>query len=158
MDPRSTAKRRWPLLLILRAGVLNALLVTAISALIFAVVVGAGTEWDPSRETRRTFPNLFEVIKAAALLCPITAVTCGSFGLLAGVTGALWMCFRKPHIRSSRRFLLETAITGSLLGGFFPVFRGPTDPIPASVCIGLGCLCAVLCALAFRKRFFCPTY
>jgi membrane associated rhomboid family serine protease len=173
MEPRRTDPPKWPFGLILRVGVLNALLVTVVSALTIALLSGVGTEdvvvirgvgvKQQAPSIRSWLPNPLEVGKAAALLCPITAVSCGSFGLLAGLAGGALIYRRRRRIRSTKRLLFESAIVGFILGCLFPVFdvlmnralgilHGGSG---ASVVIApaVGILCALLCALVFRKRF-----
>jgi hypothetical protein len=138
----------------------NALLVTLISALVIALLNGAGTSYNlapggrsPILQILGLIPNPWEVAKTTVLLCPITAVSCGFFGLLAGLVGATLMSFRRGRVRSSRRYLMETAILGFLLAGLFPVLDGWMNGAQGFLCMLIGIPCALISALAFRKRF-----
>jgi hypothetical protein len=80
--------------LILTIGVFNALLVTVMSAIAMALFAGSGTSARFLEEPASgphfwsKLPDPVEFAKVVVLLCPLTAVTAGSFGLLgaSGVT------------------------------------------------------------------------
>jgi len=164
-------KLTWSLPLIMKAAVFNGLLVTVVSAGEFALLIGAGTVYSPYRgggaasviwSLAALVPDPWEVAKTTVLLCPITAVLCGSFGLLAGFAGGTLLCLRRPHIRSTKRFLVEAAILGFLLGALFPFFDHqmqvgifyPIGGYLSSFCVlASGGPCAVICALTFRKSY-----
>ena len=94
MELRSADHTAWPLALILKTGVLNALLATVMSAIAMALFAGSGTSSqfpeDPASGPHfwSKLPDPVEFAKVVVLLCPLTAVTAGSFGLLgaSGVT------------------------------------------------------------------------
>jgi len=123
-----------------------------LSAFGLAFVSGFGNGW---------LPDLLNSIKAAILLCPITIVSCGSFGFLAGVGGSSWIYWRRRGITSTRKLLGKSAIAGLLWGVAFPFFdRIVNLPYSESfhvvqllLCIPSGVTCALICALVFRKRF-----
>jgi hypothetical protein len=157
--------------LILRAGALNAVLATVMAAAALALFGGAGAEdrvatvgVGKAQRTEQTHSwHPLELAEAALWLCPFTAITCGSFGLLAGIAGSGLMCLRARRIRSTKRFVAETAILGFALGCLFVVRDGwavywqqiPFLSFGALEMLGppFGGLCAFLCALSFRKRF-----
>jgi len=66
------------------------------------------------------------------------------------------------QIRSTKRLLLESAAVGGLLGALLPVYylatymTGRVDATSAVItelfCLTIGSSCAVLFALAFRRR------
>ena len=138
---------------IVKAGVLAALLATVFSALIIAILSAANP---PQGGT--TSPTLWEIGRTALLLCPITVVSCGSFGLLAGIAGSAVFQVRKRRIRTTKRLLVESSVAGFLLGFAFPFFdRLLNPPSLGSIYILLsgpiGVSCAVICGLTFRKHF-----
>jgi len=171
MEPQRTALPDRPIGLIVKVGIFNAALVTVISALTIALFSGAGTEQEPIsagiaamhqvRSIPSWLPDPLEVGEAAVLLCPITALSCGSFGLLAGLAGAIVMSFRRRHIRSTKRYLVETAIVGFALAVLFPLFDVLMNRAQgmvggsglALIAPFFGSPCALLSALVFRKRF-----
>ncbi len=63
-----------------------------------------------------------DAAETVLLLCPVTAVSCGPFGLLAGAAGGTAIYLRKRRIHSSKRLLAESAIAGFLMGCLFPFF------------------------------------
>jgi len=139
--------------LILRVGALAIALATAISALLIAILSAVNPLY---RET--TSPSVLEILESAALLCPITAVSAGSFGLLAGISGGAVLRLRKQRIRSTKRLLLEASIIGCLLSFLFPFFDRLLNPTSVNsmyliMSIPIGVICAVLCAFTFRHRF-----
>lgn len=99
------------------------------------------------------------------LLCPITAVSCGPFGVLAGVAGGTAIYLSRKRIHSTLRLLLESATLGLLLSCLFPFFDAAFNRlfhqsfelfvIPMQIVLYpvLGVLCALICALTFRNRF-----
>jgi hypothetical protein len=148
--------RYWAL--ILKAGTLSAILATVIAALVITLLSGAGTG-------NGSPPRAFDLVKTVVLLSPITAVSCGSFGFLAGVAGSTWIYLRSRHIRSTKRLLVESAIAAPLLGGVFPLFDATVNspslrsignwinPSQFLLCVVLSIPCALICAFFFRKRF-----
>lgn len=138
---------------IVKAGLLAAVLATVVSALLI-VVLSAATP--PERDT--TSPSVFEMAKTAILLCPITAVSCGPFGLLSGLLGSALLSLRKRRIRSIRRLLIEAGIVGFVLGFFFPFFdrlvsQSYANGFQMLLSAPAGTLCALFCAVLFRHRF-----
>lgn len=156
-----------------QAGILSALLATVISSLTIALLSGAGTEdlivttgiglAQKQEWTHRSFPDLWELVKAAVWLWPITAVSCGSFGLLAGSAGGALMYARAKRIRSLKRFLLESVVLGIVLALGFPYCDFAMDsaqgiriefyPQFDFLAPVLGGASALICAAALRKRF-----
>ncbi|MCU1283713.1 MAG: hypothetical protein JWO13_63 [Acidobacteriales bacterium] len=138
----------------LKAGAFNALLVTGLSALAIPLSLTLIT---------RSFPNVLEILKNALLVSPITAVSFGPYGLLAGMVWSRWVYHRKHLIRTNRRLLLESAILGFVFGILFPFFDGllylrPLNdfriwlsPMGVLLCWILSVTCALTCALFFRK-------
>lgn len=143
-------------LFILQAGALAALLASLFSALVIAVL----SALQPLIQTSR--PPVWDIIKAAILLVPITAVSCGPYGLLTGTVGAALLKLRRSRIRSARRLALEAAILGFLLGFFFPFFdglmnRGGTNGMQIVFSAPVGMLCAIICALTLRTHLVTQT-
>jgi len=100
------------------------------------------------------------------LLFPITAASCGPFGLIAAVVGGSAVYLQRNRIRTRMRLLIESGILGFLLGCFFPFFdfaqnslllkeRPQLVVIPGQLlfCPVLGVLCALITALVFRRSF-----
>jgi len=144
------------LALFLKAGFLNAALVTAIAAFMIALTSDAGTEYDPGANPTSPpgqLPNLWELGKTAILLCPITAVSYGSFGLLAGGLGGALVFRRRRRIHSLRRLLAEAGAMGLLLAVFFPLLHVTMTWAQVFVCVMLGAPCAMVCAFVFRGHF-----
>ena len=107
-----------------------------------------------------------DVAETVLLLLPITAVSCGPFGLIAAFVGGSAVFLRRRRIRSGKRLLIESGIAGFLLGCLFPFFdlaensvlvkeRPQLMVIPIQLLFYpiLGVLCAIVCALALRKYF-----
>ena|ERR1700733_7608799 len=156
---------------ILKAGVFNAVLVTGVAALTIAVYSGAGTEdkvvgnglVTPEKVQRSHSWHPIELLKAAAWLSPFTAITYGSFGLIAGLAGGGVMSLRARRIRSTKRFIAEAAILGFLLACLFPFFDVWTGQVQGIrdlryswvdlLVPAFGALFAFLCGLSFRNRF-----
>ena len=180
MELPRTEPLKWPFCLIVKASLLNALLVTLISAGTIALLSGVGNgveDWSrrsipppQGSATHNILGSLLEVGKAAVWLCPITAVTCGSFGLLAAFAGGSLMYLRARRIRSTGRFLVETVIVGLILGCLFPVFdlginrafgMNPYYESNSSIQRALapifGAWCAFMCALVCLKRVMART-
>lgn len=138
--------------LILASGLLAATLATVASAVALAVLSATV----PS--VGSTSPKIWEIVRTVLLLIPITAVSCGSFGLLAGLAGSALLSLRAPNIHSHNRFLIESSIAGFLLGLAFPLFDRLINPFSSNLAqtllsapIGLGC--AAVCALVLGHRF-----
>ena len=156
MNLKSTDQTSRPFAFALRVGAFNAFLATLISALAIALIssIGNGTR-----------PNILEIGKTTFLLCPITVVSFGFFGFLAGVAGSAWIYFRKQRIHTTRRLLVESAIAGLLMGALFPFLDAAANSSPITsispsrnpaqilLCLALSIACALLWAFVFRKRF-----
>ena len=142
---------------ILKAAALGAVLGTLAPALAITVFTGLhnGSLLHP-----------VDAAETVLLLFPITAVSCGSFGLIAAVVGGSAVYLRKNRIRSGKRLLIESAIAGFLLGCLFPFFdlaqnslllreRPQLLVIPGQLLFYpvVGVMCALICALAFRRSF-----
>jgi hypothetical protein len=157
--------------LILRAGVFNGMLVTVLAALMAALFSGAGIEDKFSNvgcgaTQHGLWTNSWHPIefgKAVLWLCPFTAVICGSFGLFSGLAVGGLMYLRVRRIRSTKRFIGETAILGFLLGCLFPLFdvwtgpgqgQGVQYPAVDLLAPAFGGLCGFVCSLCYRRRFF----
>ena len=141
-----------PITLTLSIGVVAAVVSTATCALL---VASANAIAPFPRDT--SFPGLLTVLKNAALLSPIAAVACGSYGLLAGTVGGALLTWRRRRVHTIRRLLIESSVAGVVLGFLFPFYdvlvNGPiahADLFILGAPVGL--VCAVTCALAFRKR------
>jgi hypothetical protein len=137
---------------ILKAGALAAFLATAASAMLVAALAALG----PIQRT--TSPTILDILRAAFWLTPITAVSCGSFGFLAGVAGSALLDWRGQRIRSTRSLLIESGIVGFVLGFMFLFFDAVVNPrslngMEIFVSAPVGMCCALLCALVFRHRF-----
>jgi len=106
-----------------------------------------------------------DAAETVLLLCPVTAVSCGPFGLLAGAAGGTAIYLRKRHIHSNKRLLAESAIAGLLMGCLFPFFDAAVNSvflksfqplvIPGQIILYpvLGIPCALICALVVRRNF-----
>ena len=107
-----------------------------------------------------------DAVETALLLLPITAVSCGSFGLITAVLGGSAVFLRRKRIRTEKRLLIESAILGFLLGCLFPFFDLALNSLflrqrPQLLVIRgqllfypiLGVLCALICAVAVRQSF-----
>jgi len=158
--------------LILEAAVFGAVIATVIAAAAMALFGGAGSEdrittvgVGASRVTNRTHTwNPIEYGKATLWLCPFAAVSCGSFALIAALSGGGLMYRRARRLRSKARFTVEAAILGFLLACLFPFFDVWTGQVQGiqdlrytavdMLAPAFGCLCAWTCALFYRKRFF----
>jgi hypothetical protein len=108
-----------------------------------------------------------DAAETVLLLCPITVVSCGPFGLLAGVAGGSVIYLRRKRIHSTKRLLAESAIAGFLMSCLFPFFDAAMNSfflksfqplvIPGQIILYpvLGIPSALICALVFR-RYFIP--
>jgi hypothetical protein len=137
---------------ILKAGALAAFLATAASAMLIATLSALG------RIPDTTSPTVPDILRAAFWLTPITAVSCGSFGFLAGIAGSALLDWRRPRIRSTGRLLIESGIVGFVLGFTFLFFDAAVNPrsshgMDIILSAPTGMCCALVCALAFRRRF-----
>ena|SRR3984893_19302439 len=141
---------------ILKVAALGALLGTLAPALAITLLSGV-------RNGSLLHP--LDAAETVLLLCPITAVSCGPFGLLAGIAGGTAIYLRRRRIRSSKRLLVESAIAGFLMSCLFPFFDAGVNSlflksfqplvIPGQIILYpiLGILCALTCALVFRRYF-----
>ena len=148
--------RARPVPLILKAAALAALLATVVSAFTIALLSAFATRGGDS------FPGPWDIAKSSLLLCSITAVSCGSFGFFAGLTGGTVLYARRRRIRSIRRFLIESALAGMVLGCMFPFFDATANsrsfesfrlwlhPAQIVFCVPVGITCALVCALVVR--------
>ncbi len=107
-------------------------------------------------------PTAADIIRSIAFMSVITSVPFGIFGLLAGFGGAFWLRFRRTNIKSRWRLLVEALAVGFVVGGIFLFYDatmnllsiGYFDPsVQASMLLPLSAVCAVLCALLFRRSF-----
>ncbi len=149
--PRSvTGRRVGDFRLILRVGVLAAVLASVICAFMFALLNAMGPTVDSLA------PSVWDIVKTTWLLLPITLVSCGSFGFLAGIAGAAFLVWRKPRIRSTRRLMIESAIAGLALGLGFPFFDGLLNQHASGWGLILsaptGLFCAIICAASFDNQ------
>jgi hypothetical protein len=138
-------------LFILKAGAFAALLAALTSACLIAVM----SALQPIVHT--TPLSVWDVVKATFLLLPITLVSCGSYGFLAGIIGTLLLKRRRVRIRSSKRLLVESAVVGFILGFPFPVFDRLMNPpslngMQMLLSAPIATVCAVLCAMTFRAH------
>jgi hypothetical protein len=144
-----------------KVGVISALLATTTSAL--SITVLSALPLGPS-SSQTSGPSASDLVRTAFLLCAITVVSCGSFGFLAGVAGSQWLLLRKRRIHSSKRLIVESSLAGFFLGALFPWFDGLVNwhrfgfgiggmsVIQLILCPLLGLMCALACALVFRKN------
>ncbi|HME36135.1 MAG TPA: hypothetical protein VKF84_12940 [Candidatus Sulfotelmatobacter sp.] len=158
MELARTEDRSWPVMLVFKAAALAALLATVVSALAIALFSAFATRGGDSSL------GAWDIAKSSLLLCSITAVSCGSFGFLAGLAGGTVLYARRRRIRSIKRFLIESALAGMVLGCMFPVFDAAVNspsfgsfrlwlnPAQIVFCVPAGITCALICALAFRRR------
>ena len=151
-------KHRKYLTAIFEAGILNALLVTGISSVVIAVGNAIPYGGNGVR------PGVWEMAKAAVLLSAITVVSFGSLGFLVGVAGSTWMCVRRQRIRTVKRYLMESAKAGLVLGLLFPfidvLVNLPAkvgNPLEALLGAPFGVVCGLICSMVFRRRFFAPS-
>lgn len=150
-------KTRPRLVLCLKMGIMAASLATLVSSFIVAVLNSLG----PFQRST-DFPGLRNVIESAILLCAITVVSCGLYGMVAGITGGAILSRRKHPIRSIRRLVIESGSLGLLLGILFPFFDLLMNPpslsgMQALLSAPVGMLCAIVCALTFRTHLVTRT-
>jgi hypothetical protein len=166
MELRRPLFPKSPFKLILQVGVLNSILVTFTSAAAYALINGA---WIERRSitvgigaAQKIESSLhlspWALAKAILWLSPLTAITCGWFGLLAGFIGGVFMCLRGPRVTTGR-FLIEISLLGLPLACLFPVLdalvNGPGTLLPHGLFLLVvvsGLLCAFICALVFHQR------
>jgi hypothetical protein len=146
---------------ILRVAVLGALLGTSAPALAITLLTGV---------RNRSLLHPLDAAETVLLLLPITAVSCGTFGFLAGIAGGTAIYLRRRRINSSTRLLVESAISGFLMSCIFPFFDAAVNSlflrsfqlwvIPGQIILYpvLGIPCALTCALVFRKYFVRPDH
>jgi len=107
-------------------------------------------------------PQTPDRLKVALLLGLLAGTYIGDFGFLAGIAGGFCLDRRKRQIRSTKRLLLESAAVGAVLGALFPLYylatymTGRVNTAMAAItelfCLTVGSSCAVLFAVAFRRR------
>jgi len=106
-------------------------------------------------------PQTPDRLKVALLLGLLAGTYIGDFGFLAGIAGGFWLDRRTRQIRSTKRLLLESAAVGAFLGALFPLYylatymtrvNAASAVITELFCLTIGSSCAVLFALAFRRR------
>jgi len=142
---------------IVKASGLGAALGTLAPALVITILTGL---------PNGSLLHPLDAAETVLLLLPITAVSCGPFGLIAAFVGGSAVFLRRRRIRSGKRLLIESGIAGFLLGCLFPFFdlaansvllkeRPQLMVIPIQLLFYpiLGVLCALICALAFRRSF-----
>jgi hypothetical protein len=146
---------------ILRVAALSALLGTLAPALAITLLSGV---------RNGSLFHLLDAVETVLLLLPITAVSCGTFGLLAGVAGGTAIYLHRGRIQSGKRLLAESAIAGFLASCLFPffdvvvnslflkTFQPLTFPGQIILCPVLGIPCALTCALVFRRYFIQQNY
>jgi hypothetical protein len=151
-----TNTRNSYLSVITKLAALSALLGTLAPA--FAVTLLTGLR-------NGSLPHPLDSVEKMLLLCPITAVSCGPFTVLAGVAGGTAIYLRRRRIRSTRRLLIESALAGLLLSCLFPFFDAAMNllflksfelfviPLQILLCPILGIACALTCSLTFRNHF-----
>lgn len=142
-------------MIVVKAGLVTGLLVTLVSALVFALISGAGTD---SEAVGFTFPNLLEVSKAAILLCPITAVSCGFPGLIVGIAGAAVAFRKRGEFQVTSRFLFKSVMVGLLLAAFWPVGTDVRERMACILPALLGVLISVviLCVQEVQRLQWWP--
>lgn len=135
--------------LILKMALWSAILATVTSAATF-------TALNAVRPIVQTLsPTPWDLAKTTVLVLPITAVSFGSFGFLAGLVGGAFLVKRRPRIRSTRRLMIESAVAGFILGLGFPFFDRFLNRYTAGWAIlsaPVGMLCAMICAGSFRSQ------
>jgi hypothetical protein len=135
--------------LILKMAVWAAVLASIISALLFTALNAV----PPLPGT--LLPTAWDLAKTTVLLLPMTAVSCGSFGALAGIVGGAFLVLRKPRIHSTRRLMIESGIAGFILGLGFPFFDRLVNHYTRGwgiLSAPIGALCAMICAVSFRNQ------
>lgn len=121
MDTQVESRTHGFWLFLLQAATLGAVLATVFSALSFtasaalAAVATRQSEFEPA-------PTLWDIAKGTGLLCVITVVWYGPFGLLAGAIGAVVLHRRRPRIHSLKRLLIEAAAFGLLAAISVPFY------------------------------------
>jgi hypothetical protein len=132
------------------------MLVTVLSALAFRLLLAlhAGA-----------VPTLLDIGKSTLLLSPITAVSFGFYGMVAGAVWSVYISLSNGRVRSSKRFFAESVSIGLLLALIFPFvdgfvqsasagkFRLWLNPVEMLLGILLSVPCSLACAFVFRKRF-----
>jgi hypothetical protein len=106
------------------------------------------------------FHRWYELPMGIFVISLTTCVPAGAFGFVCGVLGRLYLVLRSPHITSTVRLLAESAVTGTLLSAFFPLFLllmrwGPTEDWlkwkGMLFSIAVGCPVSILYAAFFHK-------
>ena len=106
------------------------------------------------------FHHWYEVLTGVVAMCGVTFIPVGTFGFACGVLGRLYLFLRSPHITSAVRLLAESAIIGTLLSAFFPLFLllmrwGPTadwfEWKAILFSLAVGCPVSILYAAVFHK-------
>ncbi len=161
----SARKAKRPIPLVAEVAALNAVLATVMASLVVALLSALP---DPHYGSLTKAPTAADVLRTAILLCAITFATCAPFGFVSGVAGGAWLLIRRPKLRSIKRLLWESAIVGFLLGGLYNVqdrflnflqyhtAATSLSILQAAACFVCGAVCAMICALIFRKHLVQP--
>ncbi len=158
MELRHIIQSNSTLALILKVGLLNAVLITLTAAFLTALTHGAGTE-DASwarimqQPPPSQIPDPLEFGKVVLLLCAVLAVPFGGFGLLSGAAQSALMFGLRRWIRW-RWFL--TGAVAVLFAGLLAVFSVAcwfwSSVQAVLVFIVLSAAYPLLGAFVFRKR------
>jgi hypothetical protein len=146
---RATAGCVIKMRVILKIALWVAILVSVISALLFTVINAVPPL------PRTLLPTVWDLVKTTVLLLPITAVSCGSFGALAGIVGGTFLVLRRRRIHSTRRLMIESGIAGFILGLGYPFFDRLLNHYAqgwAILSAPVGLICAMICAASFRNQ------
>jgi hypothetical protein len=148
----------WPT--ILQVAILSALLATVLSSLSF-VGLGALDAMVTKQAAFESVPTLWDVVKAAFLLCALTAVWYGPLGFLAGGVGGAILHFRRKRIHTLKRLVLEASALGVAVAVVLPFYALAMSRwlntwhstwFGLVVVLPLCVVSSVICALVFRRR------
>ncbi len=150
---KSTHDSSW--LFALKAGLLNAALVSIFSGVTIELIYSFAEyrQW----RTETAFPGIFDFLTAVMLLLPITIVSFGSYGFIAGLIGGACLYVRRQRFTTTKRLLAEAAIFGVAASIAFPFYdhlwnrEGPA-PLLYGFAIPVGISCGLITARFFRKR------
>lgn len=145
---------RPPVTLFLTIGAFNALQASLLSAVALALASPLPRGWSP---------DIGQVLRVTPLLLPITFVSFGSYGFLAGFAGSAWINRRRKRIWSMKRLLLHCLALGFLFTVAFPFFdilwnlllsasTYHRSPLQLLSCMPIGMTCALSTAMVFRKH------
>src|SRR5512138_3126702 len=109
-------------LFLLRAAILGAALATVLSSVVFVGLFTLGAHLTRNLDFLSN-PTLWDMVKATAFFCVITAEEYGPFGFAAGALGGAVLFTRKKRIRTFKRLFGESVVLGLATVFLFPVYE-----------------------------------